>query len=261
MPSREKPLSEIKYSEWRPIGVCDEGEWNERKAVMFNAKELALVMAPGVNRHNWHHSPKIKKLIHRCARKVAKLSLLTQSMARPHVAEIKLVGMVLQYQKTPTLNLESEEGKVQLFQIGFVDGGKRKPWFWKAFATVLAALFLFVAVLFLLDLFFQEPEPRKVAMCGERRSAPLYAHHLGQVQGQMKDYFSHMPATFRHRCYFAKGSVSFMEEQVVRCFLTLKKAPPLEAEGASLKKVNQCVFNICQKSLPALNAYCRQLNF
>ena len=261
MPSSEKSPSEIKFSEWRPIGVCDAGAWNERKAVMFNAKELSLVQAAGVGRHNWQQSPKIKKLIHRYARKVAKISSLTQSMIRPDVAEIKLVGMVLHYHKTPTLNMESEAGRVQMFQIGFVDRGKRKLWWGKLLAMVLVALLLVVAVAFLQDMIFQKPQQRMTEMCAPRRTDPLYAQHLNQVQGQIEVHVSRFSPSFGHRCYFAPGSVASLEEQVVRCVLSLKTAPSLQSEGAAFQKINQCVSNICRKEIPALRPSCQKLNF
>lgn len=263
MPPPEKPFSTVKFSEWRPIGVCDEGKPNERKAVIFNEKELALVTAPGVDRETWQDYPKIIKLIHRCARKIAKMSALTKSMARPDVSAIKLVGMVLQYQKTPTLSMESEKGKVQMFQIGFVDRGQRKPWFGKVILATVGILVLAVGILYLMDANFLIEKRTSKVRCGEKRSSPRYAVHLDKTREQIATYLRRLPSTYRQSCYFTRGSISHREVQVVHCFLMLKTAsPPLQPNPqVALKSAGQCVARICGKEIPALQSYCRQLNF
>ena len=119
-------ISHLKYIQWRPIGVCDTGTGKERKAKMFSRFDLACVTAPEVKRENWREHPKVMELIQRYAHDVAELSSLTNGMQAPEIAEIKLVGAVLGHDKTPNLNLESADGKVQFFQVSFKDAKTKK---------------------------------------------------------------------------------------------------------------------------------------
>jgi len=257
----EKP-DEIRFSEWRPIGICDQGGPNERKAIMFKGTELALITAAGVNRDNWESDPQVVKLIHRHTKKLAKMSTMTQQMVRPRVSEIRLVGMELQFSKTPTLNQESEEGRVQLFQIEFVDQGKRKPWFWKMLVGILCVCAVILGISSLWDLNLEDKRSR-VVFCASKRSSSTYAAHLNQAQQQLKRYLQQLPPNYRNRCYFNRGTVALKEEQLFTCFLSIQTAlSSLQATpDPSLKKVSQCVGNICQKNRAHLQPYCRQLNF
>ncbi len=258
----EKPSAEIRFSVWRPIGICDQGGPNEQKAIMFKDKELALVTAPGVDRQNWESDPQIVKLIHRHTKKLAKLSTMTKQMVRPRVSEIRLVGMVLQFSKTPTLNQESEEGTVQLFQIEFVDQGKRKPWFWKTLGGILCACVVILGILYLLDLNL-EGKRSQVVFCVSPRSSSTYAAHLNQAQQQLKNYLQQLPPSYRNSCYFNRGTVAFREEQLLTCFLSIQTATASRQSTPTqaLKKVSQCMERICQKNLEHLQPACRQLNF
>ena len=119
-------ISRLKFIQWRPIGVCDTGAGKERKAKMFARHDLACVTDPEVKRENWRQQPKVMELIQRYASEVAELSTLTNGMQSPEIAEIKLVGAVLGHDQTPNLNQESEEGRVQFFQVSFRDGKTKK---------------------------------------------------------------------------------------------------------------------------------------
>ena len=57
----------IKFAQWRPIGVCDNGPPNQRKAQLFSKLDFAIVTAPGVTRENWRQHPEVLKLIRRYA--------------------------------------------------------------------------------------------------------------------------------------------------------------------------------------------------
>ena len=119
-------ISQLRYIQWRPIGVCDSGSGKKRKAKMFSRSDLAKVTAPNVNRQNWHQNQEVMQLILRYSEEVAKLSALTVGMTSPEVSGIKLVGAVIELDQTPKLNQESSDGKVQFFQVSFRDGKHKK---------------------------------------------------------------------------------------------------------------------------------------
>ncbi|MBF0278930.1 MAG: hypothetical protein HQM13_14105 [SAR324 cluster bacterium] len=263
MSSFEKPGPEIRFSEWRPIGICDQGGPHEQKAIMFNEKELAMVAAPGIDRQNWQSHPQIIKLIQRHSKKLAKISTIAKRMARPGVSDIRLVGMVLQFSKTPTLNQESEEGRVQLFQISFIDQGRRKPWLWKVLLGLISIFVVIIGILYLLDLEFEGGRRTRVVFCDVKRSSPTYAAHLDKAQQHLKAYIQQMPSAYRQSCYFKQGPILLTEEQLLTCLLSVQTAAATfpSVPDESLQKVNQCVNRICLKNLKHLQPYCRQLHF
>ena len=57
----------LKFSEWRPIGVCDQGRANQRSARMFSKRDFEKICSPGVDRKNWEKIPQIRKLVERYA--------------------------------------------------------------------------------------------------------------------------------------------------------------------------------------------------
>ena len=124
-------ISQLKYIQWRPIGVCDSGLGKERKAMLFSRSDLVMVTAPDVNRGNWRQNQEVMKLIARYASEVSKLSALTDGMSSPEISEIKLVGAVLGLDQTPILNQESSDGKVQFFQVSFREGKPKKNFIYK----------------------------------------------------------------------------------------------------------------------------------
>ena len=77
-------------------------------------------------------------------------------MKKPGIVSIKLVGAVLGHEETPGLNLESKDGKVQLFQVEFeetVEPKKERSWLKYIFAFLGMALL--ITLFFLLNLNFQ----------------------------------------------------------------------------------------------------------
>ena len=120
----------MRFSQWRPILVCDNAPDGERKARMFVRDDLEKVLAPGIGRNNWEDSLELRKIIERYAKDVEKLSPKAKVLKRPKVAEIRLVGMELRFAPTPGLNKESIEGQVQLFEVSFEEGGPPPPMKW-----------------------------------------------------------------------------------------------------------------------------------
>ena len=119
-------ISQLKFIQWRPIGVCDSGEGNKRKAKIFSKVDLESITSPNIKRDNWRENTKVMKIITIYANDVAKISTLTNGMKNPEISEIKLVGAVLGIDQTPRLNQESIDGKVQFFQISFKEGKVKK---------------------------------------------------------------------------------------------------------------------------------------
>ncbi len=264
MPVAEKKAPEIKFSEWRPIGVCDQGEPRQRKAIFFSAADLAIVHAPSVNRQNWQDHPEIIKLIHRYAKKVAKISDITTEMARPAVSEIRLVGTIMRYNKTPSLNQQSEEGRVQLFEVTYIDQGKRKRWLWKVLAGILLGCLLALIAVFIAEMMVQTPNSQaKIPFCGTKRSSATYVSHLYQAQQAMENYLNRLPVGYRKSCYFSRGGVVSLETQLATCYLTIQTASLGRQQLSSnvLKRIDRCVERICQRGLSHTQAYCHQLKF
>ncbi len=260
MPSANSQSTEIKFSEWRPIGVCDNGPPNHMKAKIFTQDDLAIATAPGIDRRNWRKHPELLKLIHRYAKEVAAMSSVTEGMIRPAVRDIKLVGMVLQYGKTPRLNQESEAGKVQLFQVEFFDKGKRRSWFWKIISALLLTLLLMLTGILIAEWMNQKSQSRNtVTLCGAKRSDPTYAQHLIQTESRLKTYT--YPFSRQIKCRFDSNSIPQQEQNIVRCYLDIQKtlAPSIHSTADPLYNVQQCIARICQKDLSALRSYCRAL--
>ncbi|MBF0288446.1 MAG: hypothetical protein HQM14_11565 [SAR324 cluster bacterium] len=264
MPVAEKGNPEIKFSEWMPIGVCDQGDDNKRKAVFFSERDLAIVNAANVNRQNWPDHPEVIKLINRYAKKVAQISDLTTGMARPAVSETRLVGTIMRYNKTPSLNQQSEEGRVQLFEVAYVDRGKKKTWLWKVVGGILLLVLLVLAMILIAEMVSQVYDSRdRTLFCGTKRSSVTYTSHLQQAQQEMEYYLNQRPVGHRNSCYFSRGGVVSLEKQLIACYLSVQTAssglqPPA---GHLFKKVGRCVERICQRDLSHTQAYCKQLKF
>ena len=121
-----KKRSSLKFSKWRPIGVCDKGPNSIKKAIIFSKNDLLKINSNKINRGNWKNSPYILEILDKYAKKLSKISIISNKMKNPTISNINLVGMVLGYKETPNLNFESKDGKVQLFQIEFIENKKKK---------------------------------------------------------------------------------------------------------------------------------------
>jgi len=117
---------------------------------MFSRRDFEKICSAGVNRKNWEKIPKIRKLVERYALEVSRFSNLTKDMKKPGIVSIKLVGAVLGHEETPGLNLESKDGKVQLFQVEFEETAEPK----KERSWLKYILFAFLGMALLITLFF-----------------------------------------------------------------------------------------------------------
>ena len=268
-------ISRLKFIQWRPIGVCDTGAGKERKAKMFARHDLACVTDPEVKRENWRQQPKVMELIQRYASEVAELSTLTNGMQSPEIAEIKLVGAVLGHDQTPNLNQESEEGRVQFFQLSFQDGKTKKVssknWkkrlIWLMIAVVvflgMTSMFLIASRFSLLSL---NSSKKSVSVCSTNRQEAKYSEHLRDIRKSLVFELNRLPAwsTFnvaRTYCIGGKMSIKQQEQRLLQCLLKVrnrtKNMPP--ASRPSLNKIEACASTLCQRELPHLSAYCKRL--
>ncbi|MGK5093478.1 hypothetical protein WDW89_15905 [Deltaproteobacteria bacterium TL4] len=264
--NQRDPNPKLKYSEWRPVGVCDQGG-AARKAKFFTQKDFALITGPGINRTNWNQHPQVMKVVRRYANDVARISSLTQSMTRPSVVGIELVGAVLDYNRTPGLNQESVAGKVQFFQVEYADPVKRKNihW-WRILAlTLLAVLLLVIGAGVLLKSTQRSKLHQSLSTCESRRTSSTYQSHLEKAQNQLNLHVNRLPPLFkldkaRSMCSQRSSSLIDREKRLLYCYMELKQASFLEEKQESaLEYARRCVSNVCSKDLVYLRSVCRQL--
>ena len=116
---------QLKFSEWRPIGFVIKDE-------QINAVHGCFPGGFRENLQSWSEPQELEKdspdpkLVERYALEVSRFSNLTKDMKKPGIVSIKLVGAVLGHEETPGLNLESKDGKVQLFQVEFEETAEPK---------------------------------------------------------------------------------------------------------------------------------------
>ena len=264
----------IKFSQWRPIGVCDNGSPNQRKAQLFSKPDFAIVTAPGVTRENWQQHPEVLKVIRRYAKDVAKLSAEAQAMTRPALDTIHLVGTILGHTRPPTANAESVEGRVQLFEVKFKDAGGETPprkrrWpLWLAGAV--ATLILLGWAISQLDL------PSKL---GSKTDKPAMGIPQICTQGQ-GDSFAELLALrrpvlrflqtlpnwsslsqTREVCDSGFRSLQDQQQRTVRCVVAVnREVPELSRSGkAGFAQLHNCASNLCQSARSGLGPYCSQL--
>ena len=267
-------ISQLKYLQWRPIGVCDSGSGNERKASMFSRSDLTRITAPDVNRGNWRQNQEVMQLIVRYANEVAKLSSLTEGMYSPEIYEIKLVGAVLGLDQTPVLNQESSDGKVQFFQVSFRDGKPKKSSFinwkkWLKFLLIAAGSIIALILIYLVinhvsklpDWNIKKNEP-----CSSNRQKNAYAQEILSIRKSLLMDLSRLPewSTFREarvQCTPVKLKLINQEKRLIQCYLTVRnRVNDLPATARpDLGKIESCVEILCSRGLAYLSSLCGRL--
>ena len=236
--------------------------------------DLARVTAPNVNRGNWRRNQEVMQLVTHYANEVAKLSTLTEGMYSPEISEIKLVGAVLGLDKTPILNQESSEGKVQFFQVSFRDGKPKKTLFknWKkwlkfvliAAGSFIALIFIYLAIIQVLK--FPDRGTKRIESCSSNRQKKAYAEEINSIRKSLLIGLSRLPewSTFREasvQCASGKLKLIKQEQRLLQCYLTVRNRVndlPTNARP-DLGKIESCVQILCSRRLPHLSFLCRRL--
>ena len=268
-------ISRLKYIHWRPIGVCDTGEGKERKAKMFSKDDLAKITSPGINRKNWDQKPEVLKLIQHYANDLAELSNLTFEMLSPEIEEIKLVGAVIGHEKTPNLNQESIDGKVQFFQVSFQEGKpksilskKLKKWIICLF--IAGVFFLGISLIFLMAGWFSSfplnSSKKTVSVCSINRQEIKYLEHIKSIKKSLVIELKRLPAwsTFNEvRTYCIGGgmTVKQQEHRLLQCLLKVWNRTKIISKDSrpNLNKIEDCASVLCQRELPHLYESCKRL--
>ncbi len=275
IPRNMTEISRLKYVQWRPIGVCDTGAGKERKAKMFSRVDLATVTNPEVNRENWPQHPEVMKLIHRYARDVAELSKLTDDMASPEIAEVKLVGAVLGHEQTPILNQESSDGRVQFFQVSFQDGKTEnissKNWKrWLKWLLITVGVLLGMALMLLIISQLSSNSftstKRSVSTCSTNRQASAYSEQLRDIRKSLVAELNRLPAwsnfkEARVQCIGGRMDVDQQEQRLLQCLLAVRsrtKNMP-SASRPNLNQIEDCASTLCLQGLPHLSSSCKRL--
>ncbi len=263
----------LKYNEWRPIGVCDDAPLGVQKAQMFTREDFLIVTTPGVNRENWRKNPEVMKVLRRYSIKLAKQSMKTSGMIQPTISSIRLMGAVMKLHVTPTLNKESKDGKLQLFQIKYRDKGSGK----KKRLMILILIVLLVVLLLLCGLLgfafykkFQTKQYKEktfrfstetVSYCSNPANNSLYEGHLGEVsrilQLRVDSMYQRGQIARRLDCAESSSRLTSAEEGFLECFALIRQYGRLSLiPSASLRKVKSCRKEICRKNRSLKPAAC-----
>lgn len=251
----------MKFTEWRPIGVCDNGSPNRMKAKVFTRKDMAIITQEGVGRDNWQSSKPVMEVIRRYAKDVAGMSSMTRRMQNPVIKDIQLVGTVLQYGKTPDLNRESKDGRAQFFRITYEEGPpkprKERRSFWKLWLLLLALVLLSLVGFFLWQQSSDKPQSDGVPLCRVPRTSASYEAHLQIAHNSLYQYVANHPSSnkakrLRPQCQYQAKSIAKQEQRFLQC---LQKAQRF-AKPHALEEARECAKNICSKNIGALRKYC-----
>lgn len=272
MTAQRNSSHKLKFSEWRPIGVCDDAPPGVQKAQMFTREDFLVVIGPGVTRDNWRSRPQVVRILQRYAAKLAKQSTRTKGMKQPEVTNITLVGAVMKLAITPLLNKESKDGKLQLFQIEFQDKGvsKQKPW--RLILAVLAMILTLLAVLLGIALYrkaqshdlqplrFKSVTP--TTHCENPENSGDYAQQLHEVsqiiQSKVNDLQNQGRLASTINCNENSLQLALKEQRFLECYAlgqrqgVLSQLPP-----AALEKVNACQKALCRRYRSSGTAACQ----
>lgn len=264
----------LKYSEWRPIGVCDDAPPGVQKAQMFTREDFLIITGTGVDRQNWRKHPEVMKLLNKYALKLAGQSTKTSNMIQPKVSKISLVGAVMKLVVTPTLNKESKDGKLQLFQIEFEDIGKKKKTPWKLILGILITILVLLCILLGVALYKKaqskqyKPGAYKTtsfttSFCDDSGDISLYKRQLDEanriLQVKADDLFYQGKTAAELNCMEQLPQVLLREHRFLKCFALVRRFGLIsQLPRSELMKINACQRSICRKSRSANFPACFQ---
>lgn len=261
----------MKFTEWRPIGVCDQASVHQISARVFTREDMAIITAQGITRSNWRKHPEVMEVIHRYAEDIAAFSSMTQGMMNPMVEKIQLVGIVLKYGNTPQLNRESKDGRAQFFQVAFRDrsipSNSLKHRYFRHWKRIMIGLLLAIGILLaaILSLSFLETTPSvemtsvpTVPACSTPHFSSTYAQHLSDARQELFTQMGTFPVSetqrlLREQCTPEPQLLERAEEKFLRCHAWSQEAYP---QSSIPLWISACAENICQKHLSHLKAYC-----
>lgn len=266
MPRQDNGSQRLKFSEWRPIGVCDDAPSGVQKAQMFTREDFLIVTGPGVTRDNWQNKPEVMEVLNRYAAKLAKQSMKTGGMTQPTVSKISLVGAIMKLSVTPTLNKESKDGKLQLFQIKFEDKGpkKKKKTPWMAILGTLLVVLLILCLLLGIAI-YQKTKTRQftskslklrnltTSYCQDPTDRSKYHKDLNEasriLQNKTDELLYKGRLTIEKNCIERLPKTSFKEKRFLECYLMVKQGGLFaQIPFSERKKVNACQQEICKRN-------------
>jgi hypothetical protein len=262
----------LKFSEWRPIGVCDDAPPGIQKAQMFTREDFLVVIAPGVNRDNWRKNTHVMKILYRYGARLAKQSTRTNGMKQPEISNISLVGAVMKLAVTPLLNRESKDGKLQLFQMEYEDKGMNKKWPRMIILGLLLVILLLLAV-FLGVALYRKAQSHQLQPIRFRSATTTYhcenpgdpsgyeqrLNEVGRiVQLKVNGLFNQGRLTSAFNCVENKPQLALKEQGFLECYALVQRNGMLsQLPPADLKKVKACQKALCRRDRSSETAACQ----
>lgn len=264
----KKDSQKLKFSEWRPIGVCDKAEPGVQKAQMFSREDFLVITADGIDRENWRKNPTVKRVLAKYTAKLARQSTRTQKMIKPEVSKIGLVGAIMHLRVTPVLNKESEDGKLQLFQVEFYDAGKKKniPWL-SLIIGILSLILITLISLIIIKVNSKEEfsKPRRFNLpntswefCNSTDNISRYHENLDETRRSMQwkvyDLINQGQIDSDPMCNEQLNSTILREQRFLECYeLLWGKNLLTRMDRTDLNKINSCRVGVCEK--PKFDGY------
>ncbi|MBU3915372.1 hypothetical protein KKA14_07540, partial [bacterium] len=177
-------------------------------------------------------------ILQRYCAKLGKQSTKTRGMKKPVVSKIKLVGAVMKLAVTPTLNKESKDGKLQLFQVEFEDKGVKKKGSLKWIIGILLAVFLVLCVILGIAIYKKaqkkQYKPRMtrsqtytISYCDSADNPGRFEQHLDEVnrilQMRADDLSYNGRISTEMMCDADLPKISLKEERFLACYALVSR--------------------------------------
>ncbi len=239
---------------------------------MFTREDYLTITGADVTRENWKSKPEVVKILNRYSAKLAKMSTLTKEMKKPVPSRVKLMGSIIKLDVTPTLNRESESGKMQLFQVEFEEEeiNSNNSLLWILLVAVIL-LFSFLGYL-VWQKKLSKPTTRtykessfqlqRTPFCRASRSSATYSSHLDEIQYLLDSNVNTLKwerdLNNLPDCTISDGSIARKENKLLQCYQVLiKNNALLGIDQASRRKMKQCANRICSDKGDRQSLACR----
>jgi len=197
-------------------------------------------------------------------------------MKRPTISSIKLVGAVMKLVVTPDLNKESEDGKLQLFQIEFEDKGdkKKKKTPWMLILSALLVILLLLCILLGMAI-YKKSQTRQyktkrlvtpsytLSYCEDTSDRKRYERQLDEVnrilQTKVDDLLYQGRIAADLNCVQDHSKMIFKEGKFLDCYSLIKRQGMLsKIPSSDRKKVTACLKAICRQRTSNGSTACTQ---